>query len=76
MKRIMIGSLLVLLRAVLNLFYSILKVFPVKEKKVVFCSRQSNEIPLDFILLQNSLKEKDEEDRCNQYVQTYRIQFF
>ena len=64
MKRIMIGSLLVLLRAVLNLFYSILKVFPVKEKKVVFCSRQSNEIPLDFILLQNSLKEKDEEIRC------------
>ena len=64
MKRIIIGALLALLKALLSLLYSILKIFPVQGKKVVFCSRQSNEIPLDFILLQNSLKEKDEEIRC------------
>ena len=34
-----------------------MKALPVDNKKVLFCSRQSKEIPLDFMLLQNRIRE-------------------
>lgn len=46
------------------LIYSILKLFPVKKNKVLFCSRQSNDMPLDFKLIQEELGEINEDIDC------------
>lgn len=40
---------------VLRAIYAVLKVFPVSEKKVLFLSRQSNELSLDFTMLKDEL---------------------
>ena len=44
-----------LMKAGLALIYAVLKLFPVKDNKVVFCSRQSSTLPLDFALIQKEL---------------------
>lgn len=51
-KRICIGVFKAILRAV----YCILKIFTVPKNKILFCSRQSNELPLDFKLIQDELR--------------------
>lgn len=43
----------------LSLLYGILKLFPTKENKVLFLSRQSNELSLDFSMLKDALQEKN-----------------
>ena len=40
----------------LNILYGILKVFPVKPNKVLFLSRQSDELSLDFSMLRDELR--------------------
>lgn len=53
--------LILLVSAAISLIYFFLKLFPVKQGKVLFCSRQSNEPSLDFILLKNEIKETNPE---------------
>ena len=49
-----------LFKGVLKFIYFVLKVFPVAKGKVLFCSRQSNEISLDFKLIQEELDSREE----------------
>ena len=42
---------------ILNIMYSFLKLFPVKNK-IVYISRQSNSIPIDFIMIKTTMEEK------------------
>lgn len=46
------------IEVVLNLIYGIIKIFTRPKNKVVLISRQSNETPLDFILIENKFIEK------------------
>jgi len=39
----------------LKIIYAILKLFPIKDNKVLFLSRQSNDLSLDFCMLKNEL---------------------
>lgn len=58
MSKIKIGITkiaIIVFRAVLNVVYCVLKAFPTKNNKVVFCSRQSDDIPLDFSMIQEVL---------------------
>lgn len=50
----------ILLRGVLELLYFFLKLFPVNSKKILFCSRQYNKEPLDFVLLRKKIGEADD----------------
>lgn len=43
----------------LQLIYFILKLFTTPKDKILFCSRQSNDLPLDFKLLQEELKKRE-----------------
>ena len=54
-KRICIGVFKVILRII----YCIFKAFTSPRNKVLFCSRQSNELPLDFKLIQEELEKKN-----------------
>lgn len=61
MKTKISNWMIFILRGFLQGLYFFLKLFPVKQKKVVFCSRQSNQEPLDFRLLRQSLNAEDPE---------------
>lgn len=53
------------LKGVLGVVFWIMKaVFPQRRKRVVFLSRQSFEVPLDFIMLIDELKRRDPEIEC------------
>ena len=43
----------------LSILYAILKVFPTKKNKVLFLSRQADELSLDFAMLKDELQRKD-----------------
>ena len=47
------------MRLILNFIYAVLKLFSVKENKVLFLSRQSNEPTLDFVMVQEMLRKKN-----------------
>ncbi len=49
-----------LMKGVLALIYAVMKLSPVKDNKIVFCSRQSSDIPLDFALIQKELAKRQE----------------
>lgn len=42
-------------KLILQIFYCVLKLFPTKENKVLFLSRQSNQLSLDFSMLKEEL---------------------
>ena len=50
-----------IMRLGLSIIYAVMKLFPTKKNKVVFLSRQSNEITLDFKMTQEELKKKKPE---------------
>ena len=52
------------MRGVLTIVYGILKLFPMKNNKVVFCSRQGSNIPVDFVMLADELKSRRQDARC------------
>ncbi len=56
----------------LKIIYSVLKLLPTKEKKVLFLSRQSDELSLDFRMLKERILSKDPEVEivavCNRLV--------
>ena len=49
-----------LLKGVLAFVYALMKFAPVKDNKIVFCSRQSSDVPLDFALIQEELEKRQE----------------
>jgi len=51
MEFIIIGG-----KKILQIIYSVLKLFPTKNKKILFLSRQSNELSLDFSMLKEELE--------------------
>lgn len=53
-----VQGLILLMKSVLSLIYFFFKLIPVKEEKVLFCSRQSNKEPLDFLLIKNEIKKR------------------
>lgn len=59
MKTRLVQFLISILKYTLRFIYFFLKLLPTNKQKVVFCSRQSNEIPLDFILIQEELAKRD-----------------
>ena len=59
MRTRIISWMIYIFRGCLRGAYFFLKLFPVKAKKVLFCSRQSNQEPLDFQLLRQSLEDAD-----------------
>lgn len=59
MRTKIISWMIYIFRGCLRGVYFFLKLFPVKSKKVLFCSRQSNQEPLDFQLLRQSLEDAD-----------------
>ncbi len=46
-------------KSCLQILYSLLKLFPVKSNKVLFLSRQSDELSLDFVMLKEELLRQD-----------------
>lgn len=44
---------------ILDIIYAIMKIFPINNRKVLFCSRQSDDTPVDFLMIQKELKRKD-----------------
>lgn len=44
----------------LSLIYFFLKLFPIKSGKILFCSRQSDSEPLDFLLIKNEIGKRCE----------------
>lgn len=47
-------------KGLMKFLYGIMKICPVKKNKVLFLSRQSDELSLDFILLRNELEARSE----------------
>ena len=59
MKNLILRICVTVFKTVLKIIYGIFKMFPVDNNKVLFCSRQSNSIPLDFLLLQEELQTRN-----------------
>lgn len=64
MKTKLLKVLIYILKGILRFIYFFLKAFPTKKEKVVFCSRQSNDIPLDFELIEEALIKKNPSIKC------------
>lgn len=60
MKTKIVQVLISILKYLLRLIYFFLKFIPVKNTKIVFCSRQSNNVPLDFVLIKNELEKRNQ----------------
>ena len=56
MRNLLIRTAVRLFKAVLSCIYCILKAFTKPQDKILFCSRQSNDTPLDFKLIQEELQ--------------------
>ena len=59
MKTVFAKAAIYIMKGLLNVIYGLMKLFPVNNRKVIFCSRQSDEVPLDFIMIQKYLERKD-----------------
>lgn len=55
----MMDILIKLGKYVLNILYAVFKLFPVEKNKILFLSRQANELSLDFVMLQEKLLQKN-----------------
>ena len=64
MKTRVVQLLIIISKYILRFIYSFLKLFPTNKNKVVFCSRQSSSLPLDFELIQDYLKKEHSEIKC------------
>ncbi len=49
---------IIILNCALSVLYFFLKLFPARNGKVLFCSRQSNEPPLDFLMIKDVINKK------------------
>ena len=55
MKNIFLKCTLYILKGTMNFIYFFIKMFPIKENKVLMISRQSNEPSIDFKVLQDEI---------------------
>lgn len=46
-----------ILKSLMSFIYFIFKLFPSKQNKILFCSRQSDDVPLDFAILDEAVRE-------------------
>lgn len=58
MKTKVVEVCILILKVVLRSTYFFFKLLPVDDNKVLFCSRQMDEVPLDYELIQEELKAK------------------
>lgn len=58
MKKVVMLFCITVFKAIMKAIYCVLKLFPVRKEKILFCSRQSNDIPLDFKLIQEELDKR------------------
>lgn len=56
--------MIIISKYVLRFIYSILKIIPINKNKVVFCSRQSSSLPLDFKLIQDYIEKENSDIKC------------
>lgn len=59
MKKTIIVGMIRIMRIILSLIYAAFKFIPVDKRKIIFLSRQSNELTLDFRLLKDELEKQD-----------------
>ena len=59
MKSFAQKCILYIARAIMNFIYFFIKLFPMQKNKVVMLSRQSNEPSIDFKLLENEIKKRN-----------------
>lgn len=59
MRNQVIRLAIFLFKIILKFIYCIFKLFTIPQNKVLFCSRQSNEVSLDFMLIQDELRRRD-----------------
>lgn len=64
MKKIFVQFCIIVFNYILKFIYSIFKLFRTNKNKILFCSRQMNEVPLDFQLIQQELKVELPEVEC------------
>ena len=57
-KKRIFKAYILLLNEIMEAVYFLLKLLPVREGKILFCSRQSKKVPLDFILLKAEINAK------------------
>ena len=55
MRNLILRVCVAVFKIALKIIYGFCKLCPVNNNKVLFCSRQSNNVPLDFQLLQEEL---------------------
>ena len=55
MKNVILKCTLYILKGVMSFIYFFIKLFPIKENKVLMISRQSNEPSIDFKVLQDEI---------------------
>ncbi len=59
MKNLIMRICVAVFKIALKIIYGFCKLFPADDNKVLFCSRQSNSVPLDFKLLQEELTSRN-----------------
>lgn len=59
-------AVLYLMKAGLQILYGLLKLFPAKENKILFLSRQTNGPGLDFRMIQAELRRQEKEERTQE----------
>ena len=61
MKNLILTTVILIAKICFKILYFFLKLLPTKDNKVMFCSRQSNTVPMDFVLIQEELAKRNED---------------
>lgn len=61
MRNLIVNVCVIVFKTILKAIYTLFKLCPVNNNKILFCSRQSNNIPLDFILIQEEIRKRNSE---------------
>lgn len=64
MKEKVVQIAICIVKTILRLVYTVMKLLPVNKNKIVFCSRQESDVPLDFKLIQATLKHRMPNVKC------------
>lgn len=61
MKKLIQNSILYIAKAIMNLIYFFLKLFPIQEKKILMLSRQSDKPNIDFKLIEEEIEHRNKQ---------------
>lgn len=64
MKTLFVRICIYIFKKAAGCVYFFLKGFPVRKHKILFCSRQSNDVPLDFMLIEREIRNEIPEAEC------------